>query len=202
MQENCEYPGILRALGRGGSARKARWSHPSKLFTCLPLFCSSKFISTLLLSLIKEQYVAGLTCQIFKWPLYRQHCYQAAKNRGKTKNQTNQTSGFPWLGEVRGGCLDLFEFQKNSHLSVKPAIKKKKKAILSEGQLWRHQHCWPFSTWDLSHKVNRSDYQLMNNTTPRLNFKERFLHCNLLMKIQQFKPTEFAYESLIYFRTY
>lgn len=42
----------------------------------------------------------------------------------------------------------------------------------------------------------------MNNTTPRLNFKERFLHCNLLMKIQQFKPTEFAYESLIYFRTY
>lgn len=96
----------------------------------------------------------------------------------KIKNKQHQTSGFPWLGEARRGCLHLSELQKNSHLSLKASYKKKKKinkkAILSEGQLWRHQHCWPFLTWDLSHKVNRSDYQLMNNTTPRLNFKEHF----------------------------
>lgn len=110
-----------------------------------------------------------------------------------------------WLSMIRRGTSWLFAFiwaPKKPPPVSKASHKKKKKAILSEGQLWRHQHCWPFLTWDLSHKVNRSDYQLMNNTTPRLNFKERFLHCNLLMKIQQFKPTEFAYESLIYFRTY
>lgn len=40
----------------------------------------------------------------------------------------------------------------------------------------------------------------MNNTALRLDRKERFLPCNLLMKTQQFLPTAFAYESPIYFR--
>lgn len=141
MQENCKYPGEMR--GGGAAERKARWCHPWKLLTRLPLFCSSTFISlfiiylfppgssTLVLSLIKEQRVAGLTCQIFQWPLYRQQRYQAAKNRGTKKK--NQTSGFPWLGEVRRGCLHLSELQKNSHLSGKRTIKKKKEQFSLKG---------------------------------------------------------------------
>lgn len=97
MQENCKYPGLLREAGRGGLVQgkpgdpiPVSCSHVS-LYSAAPnLFPPGS--STLVLSLIKKQYVAGLTCQIFKWPLYRQQRYQAAKNMGGGKKKTKQVA--------------------------------------------------------------------------------------------------------------
>lgn len=140
MQENCKYPGEMR--GGGAAERKARWCHPWKLLTRLPLFCSSTFISlfiiylfpsgssTLVLSLIKEQRVAGLTCQIFQWPLYRQQRYQAAKNRGTKKKKPNK-----WFSMIRRGTSWLFAFiwAPKKLPPVRKESHKKKKS----NSLWR-----------------------------------------------------------------
>lgn len=107
MQENCKYPEV-----RGGGLVQAKPGDP------IPVSCSHVSLysaapnlfppgsSTLVLSLIKEQYVAGLTCQIFKWPLYRQQRYQAAKNRGGGEEK----SPSEWFSMISRGTSWLFAF--------------------------------------------------------------------------------------------
>lgn len=136
MQENCKYPGLLREAGRGGLVQgkpgdpiPVSCSHVS-LYSAAPnLFPPGS--STLVLSLIKKQYVAGLTCQIFKWPLYRQQRYQAAKNMGGGgKKKPNK-----WLSMIRRGTSWLFAFiwAPKKPPPVSKASHKKKKS----NSLWR-----------------------------------------------------------------
>lgn len=84
---------------------------------------------------------------------------------------------------IRRGTFGLFAFisVQKPHLSARRAIKSEQLSLKGSGDA----AALLAVLTHLSHKVNRSHYQLMNNTTPRLNFKECFPHCNLLMKTQR-----------------